>query len=300
MWQQITTLHKVLQKEETTYEEMEESVSTVKQRKVKSDSTSPSNGRKESKSKRKKELEEEVVKPSSKLSTALRVIGLLSLIPLVLSIPWLLSHTSALIKNHEVSDIKTLTAVKTLTNEQNQQYLTYLWVFYGILLLSIKFYFKKDLHTWNSFFTQNISYMILTLGAYTMADLPKYFPIEIRHLALYLWCSFTMIFNIIFLFVDDTNYIEKEAKENRKEEKRRKKEEEEKKRKEEKLKKKIESMMSPTTKKIVDSVLYIFYVLIAVGIGWYGYNWYLDFAERLAIKHMSGGIDSPDYESFQT
>lgn len=127
----------------------------------------------------------------------------------------------------------------------------------------------------NSFVTQNLTYLIFTLGAYTMADIPKFLPFELRQVALYLWCSFTMIFNFFVFFIDDTNYQEEERKERKKEEKKKKKEEERKKKEEEK-KQAQEKKMNPVMKTLIDVTLYTLYIAILLFLLHYGYNYYLD------------------------
>src|SRR5687768_9715875 len=87
-----------------------ESTANIKQRKKKSAVDSPpsspttdrQNGEKKEKRRKRDMKQEDAPQKSSPIHTAVKVIGLVSLIPLVLSIPWLLSHTSTLIKNHQV------------------------------------------------------------------------------------------------------------------------------------------------------------------------------------------------------
>lgn len=208
---------------------------------------------------------------TSMLTTPLKVMGLFALIPLVLLVPWALNLSGTWMKDRT-------------------HWLYYLWGLYAVVLLSIFFVLKKQTITWNSFATQNLTYMIFTLGAYTMADIPRFLPFELRQVALYLWCSFTMIFNVAFFLFDDTNYQEEERKEKRKEEKRKKKEEERKKREEDEKKKQEEGItpMNPMLKKLIDVVLYAVYLLIIAGVINYGYNWYLNFQERIEYEHGAG------------
>jgi hypothetical protein len=173
-----------------------------------------------------------------------------------------------------------------------------LWGIYSILLVAIFFHFKKQTITLNSFATQNLTYMIFTLGAYTMIDIPRFLPFELRQVALYLWCSLTMIINVVFFFVDDTDYQEEERKEKRKEEKRKKKEEE---KKQKELENKKPLIANPKLKLAVDIVLYALYGSLLIGAVWYGYYWFLDFQQQVLQKHLGPdtGINSPEYESFQ-
>ena len=103
---------------------------------------------------------------------------------------------------------------------------------------------------------------------------------HLRKDVLYVWCSFTMIFNLAYFFIDTTGkylplfslltnciylfvylfmYIidhqAEEAKEKAKEEKRQKKEDERKKKQAEKRKKKLEKMMSPRARFLVNTLV---------------------------------------------
>lgn len=85
-----------------------------------------------------------------------------------------------------------------------------------------------------------------------------------------------MIFNLIWFFVDETDHVEEERKEQRKEEKRKKKEELR------KQKEKAESFQfSPRTSLIINVTLYL---TIIVGGGWFLYNYYLEFQDRVALR----------------
>ena len=91
-----------------------------------------------------------------------------------------------------------------------------------------------------------------------------------------------MPFNIGIFFLDDTNYQELEKKEAEKEERKKKKEEEKKKKMAEKgiveKKKDLFEGMNPTTRLIVNIFLYI---AIFGGIGYFFYDYYIRFQERL-------------------
>jgi len=200
---------------------------------------------------------------SSVLSLILKVLGLFSLIPLVFSIPFVLSTTGNYVKGKD-------------------HYLIFLWVFYTIILAFVFFHWRKNTITLNSFTTQIMSWAIFTMGAYVLLDLPRYLPADIRQVALYLWCSFTMIFNLILFFYDDTNYQEEEKKEKLKEERKKKKEEEKKKNEKEE-----EPILKAngSLKVVIDITIY---VLFAIGLwygGSFGYEWYLGFQERIAQQH---------------
>jgi len=79
-------------------------------------------------------------------------------------------------------------------------------------------YAKYDLdtiHAWNTNFSPTNE-----TGSFSLLNLGQFFPVHLRQIALYLWCSFTMAVNLIVFFVDETNYKEEERKEILKEEKR--------------------------------------------------------------------------------
>jgi len=145
-----------------------------------------------------------------------------------------------------------------------------------------------------------MTYLIFTLGAYTLIDIPRFLPPELRQVALYLWVSLTMIFNLAFFFIDDTNYQEQERKEKAKEEKKKKREEERKQKELEKKKNEPPLIGNPILRVLVDVILYTLYVVVIVGAIWYGYHWFLDFQQQVIVRHMGdSGIHSPEYESVQ-
>jgi hypothetical protein len=71
----------------------------------------------------------------SKLYTFLKVIALFSMVPLFLSIPYILTWCGELVVNHQI-------------------YFVYLWCGYALIQLFIFFYWKRNLITLNSFVTQ--------------------------------------------------------------------------------------------------------------------------------------------------
>eukprot|EP01119_Soliformovum_irregulare_P004971 TRINITY_DN1621_c0_g1_i1.p1 TRINITY_DN1621_c0_g1~~TRINITY_DN1621_c0_g1_i1.p1 ORF type:complete len:265 (+),score=67.60 TRINITY_DN1621_c0_g1_i1:36-797(+) len=221
----------------------------------------------EKKKREKRHLHQDAPPPSSAWGTVGRVAGLLGLIPAVLSIPYFLSLTGSLMKD-------------------NMIYIYVIWVFYAVVQAYIFFRQKKETITLNSWSTQNLTWAVFTLGIYTMIDVPRFLPHELRQVALYVWCSATMVLNLIFFFVDDTNYKEEERKEKRREEKRQKIEDQRKKEeKDELLKDSFISKMDPTTRKMVDSALYVLYAAILLGVSYKGYYWLLDYQEQLNLKH---------------
>lgn len=95
---------------------------------------------------------------------------------------------------------------------------------------------------------------------------------HLRKDVLYVWCSFTMIFNLAYFFIDTTGIIHlwivntqilsfkldhqaAERKEKAKEEKRQKKEKERQKRREEKRREKLKRMMSPRARFLVNTLV---------------------------------------------
>jgi len=189
----------------------------------------------------------------------MKVLGLLGMVVLFASIPWLLSFSSEKLIGH-------------------QEYFIYLWIFYVFLLAFIFFYWKKNLITLNSFLTQNMVWAIFTLGSYTVVDLPKFLPPHLRQIALYLWVSFAMVFNFIWFFIDDTDHQEEDRKELLKEEKRKKKEDVRKQKEEEEMK---QHYFGKRSSLIINIILY---ALVLLGGAYFGYSYYLDFQQRLDLK----------------
>jgi len=201
----------------------------------------------------------------SLLSKTLRFLLLLSFIPIMFSVPYVLRVAGQMVKN-------------------NYFPLAILWSIYFIILMAIFFYFKKKTITFNSFVTQIMAWMIFTLGIYHLVDLPKMVDITLRKDVLYVWCSFTMVFNLFFFFFDNTDHQEEERKEILKEEKKKKKEEERRKKESEKRKRKLEKMMSPATRKIVNTIIYIAFVGVLGLVANYLYNHYLFLQQELAVE----------------
>ena len=71
-----------------------------------------------------------------------------------------------------------------------------------MVLLAIFFFFKRATITLDSFVTQIMGWMIISLGIYHLVDLPKMVDITLRKDVLYVWCSFTMVFNLVYFFFD--------------------------------------------------------------------------------------------------
>jgi len=218
-------------------------------------------------------------KKRSSVSTATKVLGLFALIPAVLSVPWFLN----------VSSEKLL---------GRQHYLIYVWMFFVLIELFVFFYWRKTTTTWNSFLTQNLIWMIFTLGVYSLLNLPQFFPIHLRQIALYLWCTLTMTINLLVFFVDDTDYKEEERRELRKEEKRKvclisrmfntffqKREEElRKKEKWDEDENEFERTFSKRTRVLINLA---FYVVILLFVCWFSYKVYRDVTDRMHPNQLS-------------
>jgi len=193
-------------------------------------------------------------------ATLTKVVALVLVISLVGSIPWILTFASSKLVGH-------------------QEYFYYLGIFYLLVELFIFFYWQRQTITFNSFATQNMVWSIFTMGFYLVVDLPKYLPVHLRQIALYLWCSFTMIFNLIWFFMDDTNYVEEEQKENLKEEKRKKRDE---KRKLKEMEENKENLFSPRASMLINIIIY---GTLIIGGAWYGYQYYQEFQLRSQINN---------------
>lgn len=204
------------------------------------------------------------------MPTYVRVILLLSLIPIMYYVPKVLSMTGEKV-------------------QKNQHLLIYLWGVYVAVLLSIFFFFKRKTITLDSFATQIMAWLIFSLGIYHLVDLPKMVEMKLRKDVLYVWCSFTMIFNLVYFFIDTTDHQAAERKEKVKEEKRQKKEDERKKKKEEKRKEKLAKMMSPRTRLLVNSLIYIFMVLGLM----YSAKWTYDYYQVLQVE-LAGNTNDPN------
>jgi len=221
-----------------------------------------------------KEGENGEVPVKSGLPKSVRIILLLSLIPVMFYVPRVLAFAGDKV-------------------QKNQQLLYYLWAVYGSILLAIFFVIKRKTITLDSFATQIMAWLIFSLGIYHLVDLPKMVDMHLRKDVLYVWCSFTMIFNLGYFFIDNTDHLEEERKEKAKEEKRVKKEDEKKKKQAEKRKKKLDKMMSPRTRFIVNTLIYIgLVILLGLVVRW-GYAYYLDL--QLELETLQNPVPKRDF-----
>jgi len=190
---------------------------------------------------------------------------------------------------------------------QNRMRLVYLWVFYLTLILLVFFYFKRKTITLNSLATELMTWAIFSLGVYSLVDIPRMIEIHLRRDVLVLWLSLTMVFNLVYLFLDDTPHQENEEKEREKEERKRLKEEERQKKKDEKRKIKDDERrrlrdekMGPALKMAVNIAIYVALAGLVAFFAYRGYNYYIDFQAEQAIRNMPVDATIPDDYNRQT
>jgi len=205
---------------------------------------------------------------TSGLPKYLRIGLLLSFIPIIFSVPYVLNYAGEKVKG-------------------NRKLLYGAWAIYTAILLSIFFHFKKKTVTLNSFVTQLMLWMIGTLGVYHLVDLPRMVNIYLRQDVLYVWCTFTMIFNIVYFFLDTTDHKSEEERERRKEERKQKRDEEKRQKEAEKRKKKLDDMMDPKTRRLANLGIYLFLGCCALYVLYYTYNYYLFLQEELAMQNSA-------------
>jgi len=202
---------------------------------------------------------------SSFSSTLFKILAFITVIAMVPMVPLILSTVGEYIVTRQI-------------------FFLYLWMIYIAGLLSVFFHFRKSTVTLTSFFNQLLIYGIFTLGAYVMVDIPRFLPFHLRQVCLYLWCSFTMPFNFLVFYLDDTNYQEEERKEKEKEERRKKKEEERKQKlmeqgKDVDAKKDLFAFIKDRKIRLVVNI-FLYLVIIAL-IGYWFYGFYTRFQEKL-------------------
>jgi hypothetical protein len=200
--------------------------------KTKAKMNSPKNSQppKVPKDKRKKKDE----KSASWMSTPLaRILGLVSLIPIFMAIPFVFTYVTEKIY-------------------ANREILWGVWAVYIAILAGIFFYWRKNTLTLNSFSTQILIWATFTSAIYAFIDLPKLLPLHLRPLTLQMWGTLTMVLNIIYFFIDDTDYIKAE----RKEAKREAKAAEKWKKYDEVYNRDFEKQVSPRTRQILNLLVY--------------------------------------------
>lgn len=106
--------------------------------------------------------------PSSKSSvfrTVLKVLGLAGLIPMVLAVPYMLTFLG----NAVVDRVYVL---------------LYIWLFYSAVLLFIVLYWRRSTLTLDSFTTQNLVHLVLSIGAYHFLSIANILPVRLRQVAI--------------------------------------------------------------------------------------------------------------------
>eukprot|EP01113_Clastostelium_recurvatum_P027368 TRINITY_DN3299_c0_g1_i2.p1 TRINITY_DN3299_c0_g1~~TRINITY_DN3299_c0_g1_i2.p1 ORF type:complete len:258 (+),score=83.27 TRINITY_DN3299_c0_g1_i2:34-807(+) len=220
--------------------------------------------------------------PRTMLTKALRIMAIAGVIPVVYFIPSMLTWGAIKVRD-------------------NRMPLIYLWVAYAAAILFIFFYLRRKTITSNSLATVITTWAIFSLGAYSLVDIPRMVEIHLRRDVLVLWLSLTMVFNVIYLVMDDTPYQEAEALERAKEERRRIKEEEWQKRRDEKRKvkdderrKKRDAKLGPIGKAVVNASIYIAIFVVVAYVCKNAYEYYIRFHEDLEMRNMPVDATIPD------
>lgn len=195
---------------------------------------------------------------SEKVAKIFKGLGLVSLVPAVLVVPYML----------------------TKLGEVHARFpfiLPAVWICYAAITLLIVFVIRRKTMTWDSFTTQNLAHIILGLGAYHFLSVAQMVPMEMRRSCLWLWVTLTMAINIVVMLLDTTDYraqqIAEEEKQKRKEAKRQAWLEERKKMKEEKMKNKPPKPLpiwkrNHAVKLLLDTLIYTGMIALVVWIGW--------------------------------
>ncbi|KAM9961222.1 hypothetical protein ACTFIR_004059 [Dictyostelium discoideum] len=221
---------------------------------------------------------DEPEKPINKSKTAIKFFILFLLVPLFFSLPFILKRAGEIVANNRV-------------------YLIYIWALYAVVLTAV-IYMKRHLQSINNFVNQNLIWVIFTLGIFIFLDIPKMIQqVDLRTEVLYVWCTITMIPNIIFFFFDDTDHKTNERLEEEKEERKKKKETEKRARLEEKKKAKIKEKMkkySPTQLRLMNAAVYLGITLLVVLLGWQTYRWYLKTQQNIIDRNRQATQQS-DY-----
>ena len=177
-----------------------------------------------------------------------------------------------------------------INDHMNVLYIT--WGVYAVILFIVKMF--KPKHNWDSFSSLVIVGMIVGMVIYQFFGFQKHFPNEIKRLGFYLWLTACMIPTILFIIVDDTDYLKILEKEQMQEEEERKLAE----RVHMKYVKRREEnppfwMKTKTRKVICDTIVYICFILIIVLAAYLLYDQYNKFQYR-----VRNGIDVNDYAAY--
>ncbi|KAF2072600.1 hypothetical protein CYY_006097 [Polysphondylium violaceum] len=197
--------------------------------------------------------------PPSKTKTVIKFLILMMIVPAFYLIPVVLKSAGEIVSNNRV-------------------YLIYIWSVY-IAILSVLVYLKRHLISLSSFVNQNLIWLIFTLGVFIVLDIPKMIQqVDLRTEVLFVWCTLTMIPNLIIFSLDDTDHKTLERLEEEKEQRKKKKEAEKKKKKDERKKAKLEEKMkqyTPMKRFLMNAGVYACLLLLVALLGWQTYRWYL-------------------------
>eukprot|EP01132_Coremiostelium_polycephalum_P009161 gene9161-11227_t len=139
----------------------------------------------------------------------------------------------------------------------------------------------------------NLIWLIFTLGVFIVLDIPKMIQqVDLRREVLFVWCTLTMIPNIIIFFFDDTDYKTLEKLESEKQERKKKRDDERKEKKKAKIKEKL-NKYTPTQRLLLNTAVYLCLLLLVVLLAWQTYRWYLktqqNIEERIKGHHIQTG-----------
>ncbi|EGC33539.1 hypothetical protein DICPUDRAFT_92387 [Dictyostelium purpureum] len=208
-------------------------------------------------------------KPEKSTKTFIKFGLLFLLVPTFFGLPFILKRAGEIVANNRV-------------------YLIYIWAIYAVVLTSV-IYMKRHLQTINSFVNQNLIWVIFTLGVFIFLDIPKMIQqVDLRTEVLYVWCTITMIPNIIFFFFDDTDHKTLERIEEEKEEKKKKKDNERRARQDEKRKAKIKEKMkkySSTQLLVMNTAVYLGIAILVALLGYQTYRWYIKTQQNIIERN---------------
>ena len=167
------------------------------------------------------------------------------------------------------------------------QHMEILYIYLGIcvvILLYLKIKVLKN-HNWDTFLSLILVALIIANVCYGFFKVDKYFPEDFKKLGYYSWWAVFLIPTIVFFCIDTTNYYKVVEFEQRIEDHQSKVAD----RRHRRFMKKREKnppfwMKNKTNKIICDTIVYVVYFLIFIGIIAYLYYSYIDFQERLRIE----------------
>ncbi|KYR02530.1 hypothetical protein DLAC_01375 [Tieghemostelium lacteum] len=209
------------------------------------------------------------------MSTKKKIINFILLfliVPVIYSVPFILKKAGEIVS-------------------QNRLVLIYIWSVFLVILFGIV-YLKRKLLSISSFVNQNLIWLIFSLGVFIVLDIPKMIQqVDLRQEVLYVWCTLTMIPNLIVFFFDDTDYKTQERIEEEKEERKKKKDIERKAKLDEKRKQKHDEKMkkySPLQRRLMNAAVYLVILILVLLLAWQTYRWYIrtqrNIQERMKTK----------------